>query len=343
MVINNRKKDMKTCQGGTSKTSRGSKAKSKSSSCKIGAEELSQMEEFGQHIGFKWGGSRARDNTNGEVPKTGRMTACTDDKVDWVRELCYKEKPDVVGIQETKLRKFDDRIMNKLWGSDDVDFVKLDAVGRSRGILMMWDTRVFNKVHVVSDHGFVAVIGKWVGVEKMVGLCIFGDFNEVKRVDEILNSKFSKKGALAFNDFMRSEELIDVSLGGKIFTRISDDGVKFSKLDRFLITDDFQEIWRNLGSVALDRKLSDHCPIILLDKGLDFGPKPFRFFDAWLKDAEMIDVVKEAWGALVSTITPDCVFRDKLKNVKHALKEWSKKKYGGLEQEINSYREKSGR
>ncbi|GKC61264.1 RNA-directed DNA polymerase, eukaryota, reverse transcriptase zinc-binding domain protein [Tanacetum coccineum] len=113
---------------------------------------------------------------------------------------------------------------------------------------------------------------------------------------------------------------------------------KFSKLDRFLITGDFQEIWRNLGSVALDRKLSDHYPIVLLDKGLDFGPKPFRFFDAWLKYVEMIDVVKEAWGAPVSTITPDCVFWDKLKNVKHALKEWSKKKYGGLEQEIDSSR-----
>ncbi|GJY33891.1 RNA-directed DNA polymerase, eukaryota [Tanacetum coccineum] len=243
----------------------------------------------------------------------------TNDKVDWIRELCYKEKPDVVGIQETKLRKIDFKTINKLWGSDEVDFIKLDVVGRSGGILTMWDTRVFNKVQVISDHGFVAVV----------------DFNEVRRLDERLNSEFSKKGALAFNDFIRSEQLIDVPLGGKRFTRISDDGRKFSKLDRFLITKDFQEIWRNLGSVALDRKLSDHCPIVLLDKGLDFGPKPFRFFDAWLKDVEMIDVVKEAWGAPVSTITPDCVFRDKLKNVKHALKKWSKK-YSGLEQEFDS-------
>ncbi|GJV55435.1 RNA-directed DNA polymerase, eukaryota, reverse transcriptase zinc-binding domain protein [Tanacetum coccineum] len=262
MGIQNRKKDMKTCQGRSSKTSRGSKAKSKSSSCKIGAEELSQIEEFGQHIGFKWGGNKTRDSTVGEVGLG------TDDKVDWIRELCYKEKPDVVGIQETKLRKLDFRTINKLWGSDEVDFMKLDVVGRS-GVV---------------------------------------DFNEVRRLDERLNSEFSKKGALAFNDFIRSEQLIDVPLG-----------------------------------VALDRKLSDHCPIVLLDKGLDFGPKPFRFFDAWLKDVEMIDVVKEAWGAPVSTITPDCVFRDKLKNVKHALKEWSKKKYSGFEQEIDSSRKEAGR
>ncbi|GJZ28976.1 hypothetical protein Tco_0573623 [Tanacetum coccineum] len=59
-----------------------------------------------------------------------------------------------------------------------------------------------------------------------------------------------------------------------------------------------------------------------------------------LKDVEMIDVVKEAWGAPVSTITPDYVFRDKLKNVKHALKKWSKK-YSGLEQEFDSSRKEA--
>ncbi|GKC13210.1 putative ribonuclease H protein [Tanacetum coccineum] len=252
MGIQNRKKDMKTYQGRSSKTSRGSKAKSKSSNVKSEQRNLGRSGEDG--------GSR----------KCLRVTNENERAALW------------------------DRISRVLAPSDTC----------------------------------------W---------CIFGDFNEVRRLDERLNSEFSKKEALAFNDFIRSEQLIDVPLGGKRFTRISDDGRKFSKLDRYLITEDFQEIWRNLGSVALDRKLSDHCLIVLLDKGLDFGPKPFRFFDAWLKDVEMIDVVKEAWGAPVSTITPDCVFRDKLKNVKHALKEWSKKKYGGLEQEIDSSRKEAGR
>ncbi|PWA41096.1 hypothetical protein CTI12_AA559940 [Artemisia annua] len=178
-------KDAKICQGGSSRTSRNSKAKSKPSSLRIGAEELSQIEEFGQHIGFNWGGSKVRDNVVEEVSKTGHITTGlgTDDKVDWIRELCHKEKLDVVGIQETKLRNLDNRLINKLWGSDDVDFVKLDAVGRSGGILTKWDTRVFNKVQVIYDHGFVAVMGKWVGVEKAVGLVnAYGPRNENERV-----------------------------------------------------------------------------------------------------------------------------------------------------------------
>ena len=52
--------------------------------------------------------------------------------------------------------------------------------------------------------------------------------------------------------------------------------MKFSKLDRFLLNEDFNTLWGNLSVTALDRKLSDHCPIVLKDVDLDFVPKPFR-------------------------------------------------------------------
>ncbi|PWA90188.1 RNA-directed DNA polymerase, eukaryota [Artemisia annua] len=122
----------------------------------------------------------------------------------------------------------------------------MDAVGRSGGILLMWDNKVFNKVQVISDPGFV---GRWIGVGEMVGFvnvygprnesdrkslwsrisrvignvnacwCIFGDFNEVRRLDERMNTEFSTRGALEFNDFIRRENLIDVPLGGIIRER----------------------------------------------------------------------------------------------------------------------------
>lgn len=61
-------------------------------------------------------------------------------------------------------------------------------------------------------------------------------------------------------------------MGGKRFTRISDDGLKFSKLDRFLVTEEFRGLWNNLEVVALNHNISDHCPIVLKDKELDFCP-----------------------------------------------------------------------
>ena len=41
-----------------------------------------------------------------------------------------------------------------------------------------------------------------------------------------------------FDDFIRSS-LIDVPMCGRKFTRISDDRAKFSKLDRFLVSNEF--------------------------------------------------------------------------------------------------------
>ncbi|GKB92020.1 hypothetical protein Tco_0964292 [Tanacetum coccineum] len=51
----------------------------------------------------------------------------------------------------------------------------------------------------------------------------------------------------------------------------------------------------NLSVVALDRKLSNHCLIVLKHVELDFGPKPFRVFNVWLDETDFDQVVKEAW------------------------------------------------
>ena len=53
-------------------------------------------------------------------------------------------------------------------------------------------------------------------------------------------------------------------------------------------------------------------------------------------DAEKI--IKEAWAMQVHGNRPDCMFWDKLKNVKIALKEWSRGKFGKLDEIIDGYK-----
>ncbi|GJS87001.1 putative reverse transcriptase domain-containing protein [Tanacetum coccineum] len=81
-------------------------------------------------------------------------------------------------------------------------------------------------------------------------------------------------------------------------------------------------------STRLENQLSDHCPIALKDMDLDFGPKPFRAFDFWLEDGKIDKVFKAAWEKPVQTSRPDCMVRDRFKNVKEDLKVWSKAKFG---------------
>ncbi|XP_071688703.1 uncharacterized protein [Rutidosis leptorrhynchoides] len=141
--------------------------------------------------------------------------------------------------------------------------------------------------------------------------------------------------ASRFNDFIARNKLIEIPITGRKFTRISDDGVKFSKLDRFLVNDSFIGLWKDLSVHPLDRGVSDHCPLILRDKYIDYGPKPFKIFNEWFKCDGVDEIVNKACSKPVRSKRLDCMFRDKLKNVKFDLREWSKKVYGNLDYEIN--------
>lgn len=64
------------------------------------------------------------------------------------------------------------------------------------------------------------------------------------------------------------------------------------------------------------------------------GPKQFKFFNAWLQDIECEKIVKIAWDKEVKSKKPDCIFLDKLRNVKEDLKKWSAVNFGKLDYEI---------
>lgn len=40
--------------------------------------------------------------------------------------------------------------------------------------------------------------------------------------------------------------------------------------------------FQGLQVAALDMKLSDHCPILLHDLKVDYGPTSFNLFNSWL-------------------------------------------------------------
>ncbi|KAJ9565877.1 hypothetical protein OSB04_001843 [Centaurea solstitialis] len=268
----------------------------------------------------------------------------------------------MLGIQETKLNAVHERL--DLRGTLDGDFSFVEATGNSGGLLTVWNKNTFHCDFVIKEDNFLAVIGKWDKIEGLVGcvnvygpndvkgrqslwskldlLCdkeeinwvFFGDFNKVHGKHERLNSETNSKGAKQFNNFIHRNGLIDIRMGGSKFTRVSDNGVKFSKLDRFLTTPSFEKLWRNIGAKVLERKWSDHAPIIIYDMWRDFGPPPFKFFDVWLLEKNLEDVVAGSWQVEVKSSRPDCIFRDKLKNVKLAIKEWRKEKVGDIDSSL---------
>ncbi|XP_071713257.1 uncharacterized protein [Rutidosis leptorrhynchoides] len=274
-------------------------------------------------------------------------------KISWLKRICNKEKPTILGLQETKCGQTGDNTIESFWGNSDFKFVQKDSVGASGGILTIWDTNIFSFNYAIEGEFFLAIRGTWAGHDSEIAFInvygphssskklrlwnelsslinslniphiVFGDFNEVRNKTERMNTDCNQHWADNFNNFINNSGLIDLPLGGKRFTRICEKTMKFSKLDRFLVSDGIFTIWPNTSSKTLDRDLSDHCPIILRNNLLDSGPKPIRVFDTWLdlKDADI--VIERAWSIPTTGNRPDCIFRNKLKNVKMELKKHS--------------------
>nr|GEV16241.1 RNA-directed DNA polymerase, eukaryota [Tanacetum cinerariifolium] len=104
--------------------------------------------------------------------------------------------------------------------------------GRSGGLISIWDWSSFIKDDIWCDDAFIIVKGHW----------------------------------------RNTISLIDLSLGGHLFTWLNKAGTKLSKLDRFLISEEVVEALPDVPETAIDRLLSDHNPILLHVSKSDFGP-----------------------------------------------------------------------
>ncbi|XP_071691426.1 uncharacterized protein [Rutidosis leptorrhynchoides] len=80
---------------------------------------------------------------------------------------------------------------------------------------------------------------------------------------------------------------------------------------------------------------------ILRDKQIDFGPKPFKIFNVWLENKEVEKVIIQGWNKQVNGSRLDCKFRNKLKNIKESLREWSRHQYGTLDIELENAKNKA--
>ena len=74
----------------------------------------------------------------------------------------------------------------------------------------------------------------------------------------------------------------------------------------------------------LDRNISDHCIIILRNKVIDWGPKPFRVLDCWHNDKSFEGVVEMCWRKMKVQGWGDFVLKEKFKGLKRTQKAWNK-------------------
>jgi hypothetical protein len=124
-----------------------------------------------------------------------------------------------------------------------------------------------------------------------------------------------------FNRFIDDTFLVDLPLRGRKFTWYKGDGVTMSRLDRFLLSEEWSLTWPNCSQVAQLRGISDHCPILLAADEDDWGPHPLRMLKCWTEVPGYQNFVRDKWHSLQIDGWGGYVLKEKLKLIKGALRE----------------------
>ncbi|XP_035838746.1 uncharacterized protein LOC118486418 [Helianthus annuus] len=276
-------------------------------------------------------------------------------KAGWVKEIKRENGIDFMALQEIQFSDISGIEFEKFWGTGKFEMDHVPAVGRSGGVVSLWDPSVF-KVHDSIKHpNFLLTMGVIKGINRAINIInvyapqkvplkkalwedigvvlgsytgwwvIMGDFNAVRFMEEKRNSNFNKNCASNFNEFIFENGLIEYDLKGRKFTYHKDNSNKQSKIDRFLVCHDFFNAWPVACLRELPRVHSDHCPLVLSCSDKNFGPKPFRFFNSWLERKDFDEVVQKANDSFIGNGEPEVVLMHKFKVIREDIKKWKKK------------------
>ena len=126
-----------------------------------------------------------------------------------------------------------------------------------------------------------------------------------------------------FNKFIRESKLLEIPLSnGKFSWSREGRTVSRSLLDRFLVTDDWDESFVDTRASQKERLASDHFPILLEFGAFEWGPSPFRFCNSWLLDKQCCHIIKNSLTSGNHQGWAGFVICSKLRNLKSSLKSW---------------------
>ncbi|XP_058783070.1 uncharacterized protein LOC131657719 [Vicia villosa] len=203
---------------------------------------------------------------------------------------------DIAFIQETKLRGVQFKVVRELRGAALVEWSHSDAEGASGGIIIMWRKYFFKIISNFRGEGFLGIcvekedimiyffniyassdhnvrLRSWRRLMEIKrkssaeSWCIGGDFNMITSLDERIgiSKKNYRKEIEDFKEFIEEMELVDPpTIGGK-FTWSNRSGRAMSRLDRFILSNNFIVDWKVESQTIGERDISDQAPIWIKD------------------------------------------------------------------------------
>lgn len=271
-----------------------------------------------------------------------------------VQKAVQEFRCNVVCLQETKLSHVNSSLVREILGGSFGDsFIFLPADGTKGGILLACnsDFDITNEPNAVGSYSITGTIrdksnnedwsisgvyGPQEEGEKILFLqelrqiqtvvqsrwLTLGDFNMIRRVDEKSSTNVNLRMIGHFRNVIDDLELLKIPLVGRTFTWSSEkQNTVHTKIDRILVTKDWELSFPQYQLRPASTTVSDHCPLILKKMQTQHF-KEFRFEQFWIKVPGFKDIVKAAWSKNV--ISRDAIRRlhIKLSRSVCALKKW---------------------
>ncbi|KAL8556290.1 hypothetical protein ACS0TY_003927 [Phlomoides rotata] len=232
-----------------------------------------------------------------------------------IKNHIFETKAEMVCIQKSKREVVNQEFCESFWPDKDLGWVYSGSMGASGGIITLWKKPAFSLDNQWGVPGALAIKGTWTGGMKKFNLiniyapsgtkdqhrlwediqvwitgqqdemwCVCGDFNTFTNQSERKGGKrpVSDKRSINFCKFIVNSELIDLPLLRMKYNWYKYNGTCCSRIDRFLVSNNWCSLWHNLKQSGLKRTFSDHAPILLEASNQDnWGPIPFKIVNWW--------------------------------------------------------------
>uniref|UniRef100_A0A803Q5F6 CCHC-type domain-containing protein n=1 Tax=Cannabis sativa TaxID=3483 RepID=A0A803Q5F6_CANSA len=284
-----------------------------------------------------------------------------------LRALVLREDPDVLFLMETKLNS---RRMNSIWRSLGFGGAScVEASGSAGGLCLCWKAGVDVLISSAEAGVISGVFSNVLNGPNWTGLFIYGPpvrsdravFWEARILEilalnhpwvlvgdlNIISGQIDKFGGRSveageghhLSELMNVTGGVDLGCTGNFFTwsngRSLPNLVK-ERLDRAICDPEWIIQYPKAGVKSLVIKESDHAPVmldLLFDR--ERVKAPFRYLDAWSRDASCKVIIKEAWDIVVHGIK-SFELVSKLENTRRSLSKWNRTHFGMCKEKLKA-------
>jgi hypothetical protein len=261
----------------------------------------------------------------------------------YLDDLVKEEQLDFIALMEMGWDNFPDGTLKKLCGGKEYIWHCMAPHCRSGGILLGIDLMVYD-IGAIDEGDFYVKFTlrnknddfKWSlpaqqqdkeSFLKELAHNFGGDFNIMRRPEDKNKNNFETKWPDLFNMVIQSLELKEIEMSGRQYTWASScDDPTFEKLDRILVSTEWEQKFPLTTVLAKDRSNSDNTPL-LLNTGVSTNNRQqplFKFEQGWLIIDDFYDLVDAKREAETRGITAMEKWQNKIRSLRQFFRGWAK-------------------